>query len=233
MQTWRRKMQRPPSVTGRLTRQLQGRINALIPEKVHEFITGAFKQMTRAVLTGAEFVNPEPVKRGTLQEREVKVEERISVYKNTAAAEGAITGAGGFLLGLADFPIWLSLKMKLLFDVAAQYGYDVGNFKERLFLLYTFQLAFSSRQHRRKLFQQMANWDARTTGLPRDVHEIDWRSFQQEYRDYIDIAKLLQLIPGIGAAIGAFVNHRLTDKLGHTAMNAYRMRYFMGGQKTE
>lgn len=234
MQTWRRKMQRPPTATGRLTRQLQGRINALIPEKIHEFITAAFKQMTRAVLTGAEFINPDPIKQGSLQEREVYVEERISFYKNTAAAEGAITGAGGFLLGLADFPLWLTLKMKMLFDIAAQYGYDAGSFKERLFLLYTFQLAFSSRQHRRKIFQQMANWDARSTGLPQDVHEIDWRSFQQEYRDYIDIAKLLQLIPGIGAAIGAFVNHRLTDKLGHTAMNAYRMRYFMGGaQKTQ
>lgn len=227
MQAWRRKMQRPPSVTGRLTKRLQDRINELIPEKVHDFITAAFKQMTRAVLTGAEFISPRPASPAGFQEREQKVREKISIYKNTAAAEGAITGAGGFLLGLADFPLWLSLKMKLLFDVAGQYGYDTSSFKERLFILYIFQLSFSSRQHRRSLFGQMISWDARDTGLPRDVHEVDWRRFQQEYRDYIDIAKLLQLIPGIGAAVGAIVNHRLTDKLGHTAMNAYRMRYFM------
>jgi hypothetical protein len=60
--------------------------------------------------------------------------------------------------------------------------------------------------------------------LPADIHQFDWRSFQQEYRDYIDIAKLLQLVPGIGAVVGAYVNHRLTEKLGQYAMNAYRMR---------
>ena len=53
---------------------------------------------------------------------------------------------------------------------------------------------------------------------------MDWRSFQQEYRDYIDLAKLLQLVPGIGAFVGAYVNNKLVDKLGEYAMYAYRMR---------
>jgi hypothetical protein len=52
----------------------------------------------------------------------------------------------------------------------------------------------------------------------------DWRRFQQEYRDYIDLAKLMQLVPGIGAAVGVYVNHKLTRQLGNTAMNAYRTR---------
>jgi len=60
--------------------------------------------------------------------------------------------------------------------------------------------------------------------LPDDLHTFDWRTFQLEYRDYIDLAKLLQLIPGVGAIAGALVNHRLTNKLGKNAMNAYRMR---------
>ena len=60
--------------------------------------------------------------------------------------------------------------------------------------------------------------------MPEDIHQFDWRNFQQEYRDYIDLSKLLQLIPGIGAITGAYVNHRLTNKLGVTALNAYRMR---------
>ncbi len=60
--------------------------------------------------------------------------------------------------------------------------------------------------------------------LPATMKEFDWRNFQQEYRDYIDLAKLLQLVPGIGAVVGAYVNHRLTGKLGKFAMQAYRMR---------
>ena len=48
--------------------------------------------------------------------------------------------------------------------------------------------------------------------------------FDQMSPDFTE-TKMLQLIPGIGAAVGALVNHRLTMKLGKTAMNAYRMRW--------
>lgn len=40
----------------------------------------------------------------------------------------------------------------------------------------------------------------------------------------IDLAKMAQLIPVIGAAVGAVVNYRLVQQLGVTAMNCYRMR---------
>ncbi|MEO6135885.1 MAG: EcsC family protein, partial [Ginsengibacter sp.] len=60
--------------------------------------------------------------------------------------------------------------------------------------------------------------------LPENIDEFDWRSFQQEYRDYLDLAKLAQLIPIIGAPVGIIVNNKLIKKLGVTAMNSYRMR---------
>lgn len=53
---------------------------------------------------------------------------------------------------------------------------------------------------------------------------MDWYVFQQEYRDYIDFIKMLQLIPGFGAIVGAYANYNLLDQLGETAMNAYRLR---------
>jgi hypothetical protein len=80
------------------------------------------------------------------------------------------------------------------------------------------------------VFQQMEHWDAKSNELPKDIHAFDWPNFQQEYRDYIDLAKLAQLIPGIGAVVGLVVNYRLLEKLGVTAMNAYRMRMFDKGK---
>ena len=62
--------------------------------------------------------------------------------------------------------------------------------------------------------------------MPNDINQFDWRNFQQEYRDYIDLAKMAQLIPGIGAVVGVVVNYKLINQLGKTAMNAYRMRLF-------
>jgi hypothetical protein len=75
------------------------------------------------------------------------------------------------------------------------------------------------------VYSLLKNWDEFSKTLAKDSNQLDWRSFQQEYRDYIDLAKLMQLVPGIGAVVGAYVNHRLTDQLGETAMNAYRMRW--------
>ena len=68
------------------------------------------------------------------------------------------------------------------------------------------------------------NWDEYCKTLPEDIEQFDWRNFQQEYRDYIDLSKMAQLIPVIGAPVGVIVNYRLIKKLGVTAMNAYRMR---------
>lgn len=221
---WQRKMRRAPSFLNRVSKNLQVRVNRIIPEKVHQVITVAIKQMTRGVLSGAAFTSAKPIMGLDLYTRESEVRRKIKLYRTTSSAEGALTGAGGILLGLADFPIWLTLKMKMLADIASLYGYSLADYKERIFLLHIFQLTFSSQAHRQKIFALIENWEEYKKELPENMNEFDWRSFQQEYRDYIDLAKLLQLIPGIGAVVGAYVNHRLTDKLGKYAMQAYRMR---------
>ena len=221
---WQEKMKKPPSFLNRMSKGVQVRINRAIPEKVHVAITTAIREMIRAVLSGVAFTTTVPYTGLDLYTREAEVRRKIKFYKNTSSAEGAVTGAAGILLGLADFPIWLTLKMKMLFDIAALYGYDVKDFRERIYILHIFQLTFSSQQHRQKIFGLLERWGEYKEELPTSMNDFDWRSFQQEYRDYIDLAKLLQLIPGIGAAVGAYVNHRLTRKLGVFAMQAYRMR---------
>jgi len=97
-------------------------------------------------------------------------------------------------------------------------------------LLHIFQLAFSSPQHRKEIFLKMIDWKEQRKHLPENIDQFDWRSLQQEYRDYIDIAKMAQLIPVIGAPVGAIVNYRLIKRLGITARNAYKMRWVEGDE---
>jgi EcsC protein family len=223
---WQNKMLRRPSLLDKLSKKMQTKINSWIPEKAHRAITVTIKQMVRGVLFGAKHFTARPLENTGLQQREAAVQKKINVYRKTAAIEGGITGAGGILLGLADFPILLGIKIKLLFDIAALYGVDVNDYKERIYLLHIFELAFSSPLHRKKVYLQMIDWEIQKQNLPRDINEFDWRNFQQEYRDYLDLAKMAQLIPVIGAPVGIIVNNRLVKKLGRTAVNAYRMRFF-------
>ncbi|MCM3489403.1 EcsC family protein [Alkalihalophilus marmarensis] len=227
---WKRKLLKRPSMAGRYTKKLQVKMNTMIPERVHTVVTTGIKNMVQATLTGTEHTaNKEPMYDLSLEEREEKVRQLIKSYKRTAAAEGAGTGAGGILLGLADFPLLLGIKMKFLFDVAQAYGYDVRDYRERLFVLRLFQLAFSSGDKRIEALKRIEEWEEEYNYLPSKreyMEHVDWKEFQLNYRDFIDLPKMLQMIPGFGAIVGAAANYHFLDLLGETAMNSYRIRLF-------
>jgi hypothetical protein len=205
----------------RMAKQAQMKVNRLIPQNVHDMITMAVKKMVEAALIGSEYLTkPKEVTHLSLEQKEKLIYERINKYKKTAAIEGAGTGAGGILLSLADFPILLSIKMKLLFDIGAHYGFRVQQYEERLFILHLFQLAFSSDEQRKKTLHIIENWQI----VKDQLTDLDWRTFQQEYRDHIDLAKMLQMVPGLGAVVGAYANYHFIEKLGETAINGYRFR---------
>lgn len=225
LQFWKMEVMKKPSLMGNVATRVQGKINSYIPQKVHETITTAIKQTVRAVLFGSEITSSNlPPNEMSLLHREALVKAKIDSYCKTGAAEGGITGAGGFLMSMADFPILIGIKIKLLYEIAALYGFNSGDFRERLYILHIFQLAFSSKTGSQKVLAQMENWDEKLFLLPESGDGFDWQTFQQEYRDYIDLAKLAQLLPVVGAAVGAVANYQLIKKLGKTAMMSYRMR---------
>ncbi|ADU29738.1 EcsC family protein [Evansella cellulosilytica] len=225
---WERRIKRPPSVTSKLTKGWQNKINAKIPERFHQTVAESVKQMVKATLFGSDYFSDQKVMTNlTLEERERELEKVIEKYKRTAALEGAGTGAGGILLGMADFPLLLSIKMKFLFDSAKIYGHDVSDYRERLFLLSIFQLAFSKEEKKLAALKRIKNWKATFKQLPEEkghLNSIDWKTFQLEYRDFIDLPKMMQLIPGFGAIVGAIANYKFLDLLADHAKNSFRYR---------
>ena len=224
LQAWKIKMRKKPSIINKASKSTQNKINSILPENYHSIITSAIKSMTKVVLFGSKYTTKPPLLDVTLDVRDVLAYEKVEKYKKTAMIEGAGTGAGGIFIGLADFPLLLSIKIKLLYDLASIYGFDTSDYKERLYILNIFQLAFSSQNHVNNIFDKMEGWEEYQHTLSEDINELNWREFQQEYRDYIDLAKLLQLVPGIGAFVGAYVNNKLVDKLGEYAIYSYHMR---------
>jgi uncharacterized protein (DUF697 family) len=225
LQFWQYEINRKPSMFNKMATKVQRKINSYIPTKVHRAITTTIKQMVKAVLFGSTYTTSAmPTQHMSLMQREALIKQKIENYSKTGAAEGGITGAGGFLMSMADFPILIGIKIKLLFEIASLYGFDVKDYRERLYILHIFQLAFSSKEGAQLVFGQIQNWDRKLFVLPESAEQFDWQTFQQEYRDYIDLAKMAQLLPVVGAAVGAVANYQLIQKLGKTAMNAYRLR---------
>lgn len=225
LEAWRARLLKRPGLFDRASRATQDRINRLIPERVHAVVTSGIEAMTKGILTGSEVLTARPPTGGSLAAREAKVRRIIRAYRTTAGVEGGVAGAGGFVLAAADFPALMAIKVRMLADIVAVYGWGGGAPAERLFLLHIFHLAFASPKRRSEALEALEDWLA-GAGPQATIADYDWRRFQQEYRDYIDLAKMAQLIPVVGAPIGAVVNWRLVDRLGETAMMACRMRWF-------
>ncbi|OIK22860.1 EcsC family protein [Bacillus amyloliquefaciens] len=220
---WKARFLRKDSMLERFSKGMQAKINERIPEKIHAVITESIKKMTEATMAGSNLVKSNRDTNGmTLSEKDALARQTIASYQKVAAAEGIGTGAGGIFLGMADFPLLLSIKMKCLFDLASIYGFDVKDRDERLFLLFIFQLAFSSGEQRKHIYSIIEHWDSKK-------HDVDWRVFQQEYRDYLDVVKLFQLLPVVGAAVGGAANYKLLSQLGETARHVYHLRITAAG----
>lgn len=217
---WQNQLNKETGGLRKYSDKLQRKINEAIPQKVHDVITRAMKGIIEGVLSGSDLIGTSILEEAELEERENRVAQRTAFYSTTAALEGFVTGATGIVGGIADFPLFLGFKMRFLSEVAACYGFDTARHKaERVFMLHVFQLCFSKQAHRRQALQIIIKWDSK-----KHESETDWLVLQQEYRDYIDIAKLLQLLPVVGAPVGLFVNRKLVKQLGQFAKHAYRIR---------
>ncbi|SFF21256.1 EcsC protein family protein [Paenibacillus algorifonticola] len=225
---WERRFFKPPGWLERTSKTIGKRINDLIPPKVHNVITATIKSIVRTALFGAEYTPQRPVQRALqLELADQEAKRLLSLYQKIAAAEGAGTGAGGIVLNIVDFPALIAIKMKFLFELAHIYGYDTKHFPERVFILKVFQMAFSGPEQRAKLLDSIKRWDTEKELWFSDTEyskNMDWETFQKEYRDAIDFRKMLQMVPGIGAVAGAWANYSILEELGESATNAYRLR---------
>lgn len=231
---WRKKMLKSPGLLEKGSKSLQTRVNNLTPRKLQEALTLTIKGLVKGVLFSLDYI-PQGKAEANLEliERDRRALVLLKKYKRLAAAEGAGTGAGGIMLGIADFPALIAIKMKFLFELAHIYGYSTEDYRERLYLLFVFQLAFSSQEKRPDLYYKLSHWEESVQEYPevKALEHFDWEQFQREYRDAIDLRKMLQMLPGIGAVVGAWANYGLLEDLGHVGMNCFRLRILQGQEE--
>src|SRR5690606_14675691 len=112
---WKHKMLRKQPLGSIWAKNLQTKLNNLIPEKVHQAITFTIEKMVKGVLFGARHARPAPRGCGGFLRREAYVQRLVRNDKRPASIDGALKGAGGILLGIADFPAVLAVKIEMFF----------------------------------------------------------------------------------------------------------------------
>lgn len=156
-----------------------------------------------------------------------------------AASEGGATGVAGFAGLAADIPALFGILVRQIQEIATCYGYDVDAPEEREYLLHILRTGFASNVKLKveflvslKQFEQvllhvawkkMANDLAAKhlgkTSLLAAVHQ-----FARTLGVQITKRKALQMIPVIGALVGASLNGTLANDVGKAAFMSYRRR---------
>lgn len=225
---WEYNMFKPPGWLEKTSKTIGTKINQIIPPKVHTIITTTIRSIVHTALFGANYTPKRPVQlMPKLETADQEAKELFALYQKIAVAEGAGTGAGGIMLSTVDFPALIAIKMKFLFELAHVYGYNTKEFSERVFILKVFQMAFSGPENRMHILHSIKQWHIEKEQWLSDTdyyRNMDWETFQIEYRDSMDFRKMLQMVPGIGAVAGAWANYTILEELREFAMNAYRIR---------
>ena len=181
---------------------------------------------------GHEVEKPADIASLSLEEIDKVVGFLAAKYKGIATVEGGATGYSG-LPGIAiDIPALVTMNLRAIGEYATYYGFDVTSQRERLWVMNILGYASSPND----LSKQSAL--AELVRIAQDVARRKTWEALEEYA-FVQIvqriaravgirltkAKLAQIVPGIGAAVGAGFNAYYTAKVCDAAYYLYRERF--------
>ena len=153
-------------------------------------------------------------------------------YKSIALVEGAGTGYAGFLGIPTDIVALITLNLRAVAEYATYYGFDVSSQEERLFVMNVLGLASSPTDAARLLAMAQLVRIAEDVANKRSWTELEHRSFDQLIQRLakpvgirLTKAKLAQVVPVAGAAVGSGFNACFTAKVCDAAYYLYRERF--------
>lgn len=156
-----------------------------------------------------------------------------------ATGEGAATGAGGWALIAADIPALFGIAIRLIQEIAICYGYRIDTDEEREYILNILRTG-STADVKAKLEFVIAlkeveqillkvAWKKMASDLAKK--EINKRALLVALREFakslgiqLTKRKALQMVPVIGAAVGAAFNSTFVNDIGKAAYMSYRRR---------
>jgi hypothetical protein len=153
-------------------------------------------------------------------------------YKGIALAEGAGTGALGLPGIPADLVALISLNLRAIGEYATYYGFNVNSQEERLFAMNVLGLASSPTDASKGLAMAQLVRIAQDVAKKRTWKELEKHAFVQVFQQIakaigirLTKAKLSQVIPVAGAAVGGGFNAYFTSKVCEAAYYLYRERF--------
>jgi hypothetical protein len=140
--------------------------------------------------------------------------------------EGGILGLLG--IGLPDIPIFLSVIVKTIYEVALSYGYQYDTPEEKNYMLLLICGAITKGEQQREIDLEL---ELLGDNIDKDVIinfdlEKQIKATSNILSDALLTAKFIQGIPILGI-IGGAVNYNIVNKIGNYAGLKYKKRYLL------
>jgi hypothetical protein len=153
-------------------------------------------------------------------------------YKGIALLEGAGLGSLGLPGIPADLVSLMTYNLRAIGEYATYYGFDVSSQQERLFVMNVLGLASSPTDSSKTLAMAQLVRIARDVAKKRTWKQLEQHAFVQLIQQIakavgirLTKAKLAQIIPWGGAAVGGGFNTYFTAKVCDAAYYLYRERF--------
>ena len=150
-------------------------------------------------------------------------------------AQGGLTGTGGWLLLGLDFPLMMIMNIRAVQLIGLSFGHEVNHPYEMMISLKVFHAATLPKRLKRQAWTELSKELEQQdlpyiyTGDDRLTNE-QWleQPLKQCFKSLFIVMfrkKLLQGLPFISMAIGAYSNYHLTKQVTEFAMKFYQYRY--------
>jgi hypothetical protein len=225
---------------------------ALIPDGIQDAVAAAIQTCLSALATQtartfdadairAAVAKGKPAKTSKeLQAADGRAKQSWNWHIGFAIAEGAATGAAGFAGLAADVPALFTILLREIQEIGTCYGYDVTEKNEKEYSLHILRTGFASNAKLKmefvislKEFEQIlirVTWKKMSQSLA--AKQISKQSLLAAIRQYaknlgyqLTKRKALQMVPVIGAIVGASLNGTLANDIGKAAYMSYRRRW--------
>jgi len=148
------------------------------------------------------------------------------INSTISVAEGTILGLLG--IGLPDIPLFISVIMKTIYEIALSYGFDYESDKEKCFVLLLICVAIAKEEEQKDFNHQLELLEEKIEANI-DI-DVDLKKQIKISSDVLSnallTAKFIQGLPIVGL-VGGVVNHTIVKKIGKFASLKYKKRYLI------
>lgn len=172
-----------------------------------------------------DFAMDKKIKQRYIRKMDRQAERSNFLNTSLSVLEGGVLGFFG--IGLPDIPLFISVVMRNLYEIAMSYGYEYESEEERAFLLFLVCGALAKEETVKKAYS--VRIDVLGQKIDQGTQpEVDLIAVMDEtagnLAEAMLVAKFIQGIPVVGT-VGGVVNYSIIRRIGKLATLKYKKRY--------